>query len=304
MLRGLAHIGVLRVLEEAGIPIAAVAGTSAGAIVAALYATGWAPADMARLAMQLHPRDVYDPYLSPCALLRLLVKVAADTAGLHLRWRVPKGLVRGDRLEALLQAWTREKSLAEVRLPTAIVAADLRSRSRVVFTGPKPLAQADLDAHVSGRRAGTLGSGGLTTRSLTGPAVDLATAVRASLAIPGIFTPKEVGDWVLVDGGVVDNLPADLLPLLGATHRVAVNVGVDRPAAALDDPWEIVVRSLELTSAELTRLRGRADLVLYPRVPDAGLFDFHLIPEIIAAGEAAAVSALPVLRGWLTPRAS
>ncbi|HEX6970872.1 MAG TPA: patatin-like phospholipase family protein, partial [Limnochordia bacterium] len=211
-LRGTAHIGILRALERSGLTPDVIAGASMGAVVAGLYACGWTPDRMEELAVGLELRDLYDPHLHPGTLLRMAGKVVADFLHLPagLLGQPPRGLIAGERIEALLHRWTGGRRVAECRPRAAFVAVDLLSAERVVFSaGPS-----------GGRRAqrggGTNGLRTRAPRTFHLEASTVAEAVRASIAIPFVFEPKQLGHRLLVDGGLLDNVPADVVRGMGA----------------------------------------------------------------------------------------
>lgn len=166
--RGLAHIGVLEVLQKEGIPIDMVAGTSAGAIVGALYAQGKDVDQIKSLAQDFGSRKLahfVDPYL-------------------------PKsGFIRGKKIQGLLVSYIGGIRFSDMRIPFACVATDIETGEEVVIDQ---------------------GS--------------VSEAVRASISIPGIFAVARWKGRYLVDGGVVNPVPVNVLKRMGASFIIAVNV--------------------------------------------------------------------------------
>lgn len=263
--RGLAHIGVLRVLDQAGIPVAAIAGTSMGAIVGALYLRGIAPEEMAREAQR--------------------ISGIAGTLGLiDLSLGAPHGLLKGRRIENFLgEKLGRGCIFSDLARPFAAVAVDTISGREVVL------------------RHGLV-----------------ATAVRASMAVPGVFYPTEREGMRLVDGGVLNNVPADVARSLARGPVVAVDVlpyfgdnepgqpplvmppqpaGMPRPVQGL---WNVVL--IMMSDLTARRLReARPELLLRPDLPSQVdvLSGFASAAEVIAAGERAAANALPAIHDLL-----
>lgn len=198
--RGLAHVGVLRALHEARIPVDVVIGTSMGAIVGGLYASGLPVAEIERLFESRDWPELFDddPPRQQIRLRRkreereLLIgfELGVGPGGI----RIPPGLIGGDKLLTLLQVHTLHTldvhSFDDFGLPFRAVATDAQTGERVV-----------LDR----------GS--------------LARAVRASASVPGAFSPVLDEDRELVDGGLVDNLPIELARELGVDIVIAVDVG-------------------------------------------------------------------------------
>lgn len=281
-LRGLSHIGVLQVLTEAGLQVDMIAGTSMGGLVAALYAAGWSPEEMEALSLSLRRDQVYDPAVGWRDLMSWVMRLSAAFYGWPWRFdvRPPAGLLRGDKLERLLRLWTKDLHLADLTRPLAMMATDVRKGKPVVF----------VPADYAPAIAAFLPEATVVSHAT------LATACRASTAVPGIFAPKRLGDQVLVDGGIVDNVPAGLLRAMGADVVVAVDVArARRPDSTAF--WEILADSIELMAD--TRIRPQltlhADDVLRPEVPDLNLLELDRVREAIQAGRAAARAALPRL---------
>lgn len=278
--RGVAHIGVLGCLQRHGIIPATVAGSSAGAVIAAFAAVGYTPEQMTALAVSLQPGQIYDPNLSWWTALGALVN------GLLLWLRVPprhdlpfpQGLLKGQAWEDYLQRYLGDLLCSQVQLPLAILSTDVNSGASVVFSQV-----ADLGA-------------------VTLADVPLARAVRASSAIPGVFRPVHLGALTLVDGGVKCSVPAALARQLGADVVLAVDLAPVEPKDyRANNIHEIILQSLEIMEDELTgfQLAGTADLVLRPIAQPAGLLDFDQIPQLIAAGDRAMEQALPELQALL-----
>ncbi len=198
--RGLAHVGVLRALHEARIPVDVVVGTSMGAIVGGLYAAGLPLDEIERLFESRDWPELFDddPPREQIRLRRkreereLLVgfELGVGPSGI----RIPPGLIGGDKLLTLLQVHTLHtlsvSSFDDLGLPFRAVATDAITGDRVV-----------------------IGEG------------SLATAVRASASVPGAFSPVLDDGRELVDGGLVDNLPIDLARQMGVDAVIAVDVG-------------------------------------------------------------------------------
>lgn len=235
--RGLAHIGVLNVLQEMGVKIDFIAGTSMGSLIAALYACGLKLKLIERLAQRISRRTWMD-------------------------FTFPRmGLIAGEKLEQLLYMLTGRRSFEELSLPLAVVAVDLISGERVILNE---------------------GS--------------VARAVRASCAIPGIFSPVEIGEKLLVDGGVLERVPAPAVREMGAGTVIAVDVGGQVGNYKINHIFDVMSKSLDIMAREIHRKQCLdADVLINPEVSDLGPFDFHRVEEAIGRGEAAARQALPLL---------
>ena len=193
--KGAAEVGVLKVIEQAGIPIDYVAGSSVGAIVGGLYAAGYS-------ANELETMFQTQEWLSlltdrNAAFSNELIKTQDGVTyvfGFPVMDKNSKGfgMMRGGRIEQVLDSMVSVRGCTEfesLRIPFCCVAADIRTAKEVIL------------------------SKGV-----------LATAIRASMAIPGIFKPVNKGDYMLVDGGLLNNLPVDVCKAMGADIIIAIDL--------------------------------------------------------------------------------
>lgn len=173
-----------------------------------------------------------------------------------------QGFVRGERIEEFVLKKVSARELQQLKIPLTIVATDIQNGEPVL----------------------------LQTGSV-------ARAVRASSAIPGIFIPVRNQGKLLVDGGVLNNVPVDVARKMGADIVIAVNLGGGRKAAQVNNVFDAIVQSLHLMSIEGTEARLKnADVVIEPQVSHIGLIDFSRKKELLALGIQAAEQALPRLR--------
>jgi len=266
--RGAAHVGVLKVLEEMRIPIDAVAGTSMGAVVGGLYASGMSAGEIEELLSSVNWQDALRdrPQRSELAFRRkqddrnFLVRYAlgVNKDGFAL----PKGLIQGQKLSQLLRRAT--VPVAEIQdfdrfpVPLRVVATNLETGAPVI-----------------------LGSG------------DVVTAMRASMAAPGAFTPVERGSELLVDGGLVQNLPIETARKMGVDVLIAVDVsfplsrrdGLGSPLEMTNQAYAILIRNRTL---EQRASLGPQDVVIEPLLGDMAGAEFDRVLEAKMAGEAAA----------------
>ncbi len=257
--RGLAHVGVLKVLEREGIPIHCLSGSSMGGIIAAAYACGISIDKLEHEA--IHMGDMRE--LARLIDLRPPRRglLASESVRDYLAQLIPKGI-----------------TFDELNIPTALKSVDLYSGTEFNFT--------------------------------QGLVLD---AVMATSAFPGIFPPFEFEGKYLVDGGVLNNLPVDLLKPLGANRTVAVNVSPPFDGAVTNPPPSVaklpnfafdIYLTVLLMTRTLTqrRLEQRPpDLLIEPAIPlTYGLFSGFTQPyEVIEIGEKAAEQALPQIQGLL-----
>ena len=198
--RGAAHVGVLKVLEDMHVPIDAIAGTSMGAVVGGLYASGLNARQIEKLMTSINWQDAFRdrPSREDLTLRRkqedetFLVKFPLGLRGGHVV--LPRGLIQGQRLIETLRRLTlpvaRISDFDQLPTPFRAVATDLETGEAVV-----------------------MGSG------------DLTSAMRASLSGPGVFSPVEREGRLLVDGGIADNVPVDIARAMGVDVVIVVDVG-------------------------------------------------------------------------------
>ncbi|SDF57222.1 patatin-like phospholipase family protein [Sporolituus thermophilus] len=270
-LRGIAHIGVLNVLLQNQIPIHMIAGTSAGAIIAAMYACGYSPRDMATIAETIKIRDLVDLKFTIADLIKHGVKCFLGPK--YRFWSVlPKGLVKGDKIEKFFVKYWQQKTVRDTKIPIAITAVDINSADTVFFTTPLPGQRKILNARYIHNAL-------------------LSEAVRASISIPGVFCPKKYHGMTLVDGGVKNNLPTDILHHMGADVIIAVNLGYDgQQINDIETIGEILIQCIEIMGREVTLLKGEqyADVIIRPSVYDLDFKSSRYVAHCIAKGEEAA----------------
>lgn len=172
------------------------------------------------------------------------------------------GAAKGDKLEEFVREKVPIRNIEELKIPFAAVATDLQRGTRIVLD--------------------------------KGP---VARAVRASCAIPGVFQPVEHQGTLLVDGGVVDNLPVTVARERGADVVIAVDIGVDIENRDISNLIEVITQSINIMAAENVRRRKQeADVVISPAVGNVGMMDFDQKKVCMQAGIEAARKALPEIR--------
>ena len=242
--RGLAHVGVLQVLEENGIVPDLVSGCSAGAIFGSIYAAG---------------TDLY-------LLEKYLGTVEAKTI-IDLGIPIQGGFLSGDRIEEVVMTLTHDLSFDETRIPFVCIATDLMTGEMKAFDKGK-----------------------------------LHRAVRASMAVPGVFTPALIDDHYYVDGGVLEELPVSVLRERGADVVITSDLGIKRNFFDPEHPSPIDVlrRSSDIMQARLTeRQADKGDVVIRPDASFMGLLKINGYEESVEAGRQKALEALPRIRELL-----
>jgi len=266
-LRGVAHIGVLKVLLENHIPIDMVAGTSAGAIIATMYACGYTPLNMQTIAENLDLSKLVDLKVTVGDLFKHGTKWLLS--GKFRFWSVlPTGLVKGDKIEQYFETLWQRQTVRDTKIPLAITAVDINSGDTVFFTTPLE------------RRRGILNAR-YYNNSL------LSDAVRASISIPGIFFPKKYRGMMLVDGAVKNNVPTDILRYMGADIVIAVDLGyAGQPNNDIKSVGEILLQCIDIMGREVTLLKGEqyADVIIRPITGDISFKDAKQVKLCVNRG--------------------
>ena len=257
-LKGLAHIGVLQVLVENELFPSYIAGTSAGSIVAALYASGISPLKMEEIVISLAPRDYIDYNIT--GLIKYIMGLILPQYDYTL-----EGLIVGEKIENLVYEWTGGKRIGEVDLPTAIIACDIDSGQKIIFTN-EALVKAEGQIIISN--------------------VLLSEAVRSSISIPVTFVPREFRGMKMVDGGLKDIVPAMVTRSMGAEYVLGINLGKENYATDVSGIPQIIGRTLDILIYETSATEEDffTDMLLHPDVQDVGLTDLKEAAKIIRAG--------------------
>lgn len=274
--RGAAHIGVLRVLERERVPICRIAGTSMGAIVGGLYAAGYDAEEIEAILGAVDWKDVLDddpprtdfPMRRKNDTLRYLLDFKLGLRDGEIQF--PRGVIQGQKLLTLLRRLTihtwRTEDFDRLPVPFRAVATDIAAGEAVVFE-----------------------SG------------DLALAIRASMSVPAAFAPIRVDGRLLVDGGIVNNVPVDIVKAMGADRVIVVDVGAPLLAdAELNSPFAITLQMLDVLmrqrTAQVLAAMDPDDVKIEPDLGDIGSTRFDRALEAIPHGEVAAMRVLPRLR--------
>lgn len=239
--RGLAHIGVLQVLAEANLLPDFISGTSAGSVIAALWASGLSPYQLEELACRLNPEKYLDYNVS--GFLRFLL--GQILPGPEVTF---DGIIKGNRIEKLIYQLTGGKTLAQASLPLAIIGCDIDSGRMVIFT--------NRDIAIEDSRV-------IIVREAL-----LSEAVRSSISIPATFVPFWLEDMQMVDGGLQSMVPVLVQRSMGAEYVLAVNLGktgYEQPVKGLS---EIISRTIDILTYETSEMEEQlyADLIIYPQV--------------------------------------
>lgn len=316
---GMAHIGIIRVLEREGIPIDIVVGSSMGALIASLWSVGYNEKEIEKFAREFENKsgllELFDPpiwrpiILFSLVLLLMFFKLFL-VGFLFIFLVMPvalmpiSGLVRGEAIRRWLDIKLGNKTFLETKIPIRIVAYDLFHRREIVID------------------KGTL-----------------VEAVRKSIAIPGVIKPVMEGKQMIIDGGVLNPLPTNVLADMDVKKIIAVNVlqspeEVDWSQKKEDEnlvkyfdlpfskyPFryvgfrlgryltkiftpniaDIVVRTLQATEFVIAQQSAKqADVLIHPDLKGINWFELYEVNELIKRGEEAAQKALPAIKALVS----
>ena len=289
--KGMSHIGALKIIEELGIPIDYVVGTSIGSIIGGIYALGYNADDLDSLVRsqdwdllmkdQVRRQDVSYafkedndrflltiPFMNRRNLSDETQASANGTKGL-LR-NMPGALVEGQNLDQLFTklsvGYQDDIDFNTLPIPFACVAVDLNTKEEVVF-----------------HRG------------------DIVTAIRASMSIPGYFAPVRIDDRYLIDGGMLNNLPVDVVKQMGADYVITIDLHHFKKSRPDNDQTipEMVATLLSIMNGEKYQSgRAASDILIEPNTSAYSVLDFDevSVDALVDSGRVAALRVLPQLR--------
>lgn len=271
--KGAAHVGVLKALEENNLIPSSVAGASIGAIVGGLYSIGYNAFALEKTLK--HFSKNYSMLLDPCYpqyVLSIFQLITNSTITMS-------GLLRGNKIEAYLKKLTKNKKISQTNMRFIATSVDLKSAKTIAYTN--------------------------NIESL--PKIDnlewrndayLYEIMRASSALPAIFYPKKLNNYLLIDGGISNNLPIDLLYLTGEKNILAVNLTQKYEKTQNTGLFEITMHSLEIMQLNAkSNLLGKEKYLLNLTFPEeVGLMDFKHIEKYVKLGYNTTNAIMPQLK--------
>ena len=263
--RAIAQIGVLQVLEENAIPVDFIVGSSMGSVIGGLYAAGYSPEQIWETIKSIRWNEIMVD-TPPRTSLFLGQKQERDRHILQLRFSnfkpyLPQAYTPGQKLMNILSDLTLQGNYSHaadfdhLRIPLRIITTDLITGRKIVI------------------RSG-----------------DLAEAMRASVGVPLLFTPVERDSMLLLDGGVVDNIPVDEARQEGIDLVLAVDTTSKlRTKAQINAPWEVADQVTTIMQRERNEAQSaRADVLIRVDIEDRTAVDFTGLEQVLEAGRQAA----------------
>jgi len=268
-IRGIAHVGVLKALEENGIKIDAISGTSSGSIVASLYAMGYKPYYIYVL-FKKYAQEIINigniPLINGIGNFVKCKKIGIS------------GLNDGNSLEKICNELALKKNIkviADIKMPIAIPAVDISESKEYIFTNCAPRDNIN-DNYIT--------------------EIEIGKAVRASSSFPAVFCPCEFKTHMFMDGGALDNIP--ILPVKNICNQkiIAVNFEAD-PVEPNSDIMDIIMKTIDIMGNKISE-KGleQSDLVLTVPTDRAGLFDIEKIDKCYKFGYDTVIKNLDIIR--------
>lgn len=263
-LKAAAHVGVIAALEDLGIKPHAVAGTSAGSFIAALYAHGYTAQELRSMVDHFPGVKLLDygyPLISSVATLLLSSLSRRNSTS---PTRLPNGLLRGRKLHRYFQTSIGKR---QPKLPLYIVATDALTGQPVTFSNDTQL----------------------VSRGLAEAYDDLSTALVGSCSLPGLFKPVHLGRHLLIDGGLRHYVPVDVLRSAGCNAIIAVNLH------QLQSKWEpntfidVLTRSIEILLHDTVEndTIGNDLFLIHPQLEGVNFASFGELKACVTAGKRA-----------------
>lgn len=257
-LKGLAHIGALQALEELGIKIEYLSGTSSGSIFASFYAMGYTVNEIKEKTMK-HYKMLTQIEKTP------LFKAGATylTSGVA---RI-EGLIPGENIENLVKTISKDKNITnmnQIEIPFAITAVDTISTKECIFLSKEfDIKNEDVDYIYD---------------------APIATATRASMSFPGVYTPCQYGEYNFIDGGTKDNLPVKILKDMGAEKTIALSFKID-DYEPKEDIFAILLRTVDIFSLkDVRKAQKEADLAIEIDCQGTSLLEITDADAVIKTG--------------------
>jgi NTE family protein len=254
--RSAAQLGVVQALLEHNIKPEIFTGTSGGAIIATLLALGYTPKEALELFKDTN--NIID-----IAFIHILKGIITNST--------IQGVVKGNRLEKTLDRIFDSKYIEEAKYPLAIVTTDYMNGRQVILSN---------SLYYDGDKIND------NSYLWSVPELKLSEATRASCGLPGVFIPKQIGNLTLVDGGLVNNIPADIALALGATNVITIDVGgYYKGRNEVGNMYHILMQSFDIIyQRNVENNRKDFGITLNPSVSDVFVLDASQIVSCFERG--------------------
>lgn len=256
-LKGVAHIGALQALEELGIKIDYISGTSSGAMIATMYAMGYSPDEIKQITKESYKKIVK---IKKSRFIKFGFKFILRKEDSF------QGLIDGKIVEDIVNKYANKKEIykvSDIKTDFAIVTVDAKTTKKCVFVSKDILKDKDVD-YISD--------------------ISVGQAVRASMSFPAVFTPCSYKNYCFIDGGTVDNMPVKLLNDMGATKTIAIGFNLDE-FTGKENLFSIILRACDIFSLkDVEKGQKLSDLSIEIDMNQAKLLKINDIDSSIKQG--------------------
>lgn len=264
-LKGVAYIGAMKAFEELGIKFDCISGTSSGAMMATLYASGYSCDEMKDI--------IFNSYKK---LIKIEKKPIISSVGTYLTKKKIniKGLIPGERLENLIQEIVSNQNcsnISDVKIPLAVATVDTVSTKECIFISNEPKSKSEGIDYIYD--------------------VPLGKAVRSSMAFPGIFTPSKYKSYNFIDGGTKDNLPINVLKDMGADITIGLSFKLDEYNVENENVLGTILRTVDIFSLkDVLKAQKEASLAIEIDAKGTSLMEIDDVDKCIDIGYNAIMS--------------
>lgn len=246
-IRGIAHAGVLKALEDNNIKIDVIGGTSAGSMIAALYAMGYSPYYI-YLLFKNHAKEIVGTNSNPI--------ISGIQGFLNNKVKKIKGLKDGETIEKVFNTMAKKRNIeniSDIKMPLVITTVDIKDSKEYVFTNNIPENSNHKEQYINNCTIGK--------------------AVRASSSFPAVFGPCNEKQHAFMDGGLLDNVPVNEVKKQGADKVIAVKFNSD-PITEDSNIMDIVMKTIDIMGSKISEESlEMADIVLNVYTDKVGLLD-------------------------------
>ena len=256
-LKGVAHIGALKALEDIGIKIDYISGTSSGAMMAAMYAVGYSPEEM---------KDITQKSYKKLIKIKKRRLVKAGFGFIFKRKLSLQGIIDGVSVENIVNEYALKKnvsSVADAKTKLCMITVDSKTTRKCVFHSSEIQKREEVD-YIS--------------------EISMGQAVRASMAFPAIFTPCKYNEYCFIDGGTVNNMPVEELKDMGATKTISIGFELDQFEGD-ENLFSVILRACDIFSLkDVKKGQDISDLKIEIDISDAKLLKIKDIEESVKKG--------------------
>ena len=254
-IRGIAHAGVLKALEENNIKIDCIGGTSSGSIIATLYAMGYSPYYI-YILFKRYAKDLVNQN-SLTKVTNFMTNKKSNFLGFYSGEEIEKGFNQVALRKGI-------KKISDIKMPITIPAVDVQNSKKYIFTNNVPQ---NIDKN---------------TEYITD--ISIGKAIRASSSFPVVFSPCEYKKHIFLDGGILDNVPAQEIKLQGANKVIAINFKADE-INNQSTVMDIAMRSIDIMGNKVSEESlGASDMVLTIETDKTGLLEIEKLDECYKYG--------------------